>query len=100
MKTGTMDREALRTGLEGEGDVLDLSGCSLDSILYEVSARRPVLARISKDETVVIIGYDAYNTWLINTKTGEVYANGMEESEEMFEKTGNIYLSFMEAPVY
>ncbi|MBR2258340.1 MAG: hypothetical protein IJ899_13595 [Blautia sp.] len=100
MKTGTMDREALRTGLEGEGDVLDLSGCSLDSILYEVSARRPVLARISKDETVVIIGYDAYNTWLINTKTGEVYANGMEESEEMFEKAGNIYLSFMEAPVY
>ena len=100
MRTGTMDREKLREGLEGQGDVIDLSGCSLDSVLYEVSARRPVLARISKDETVVIIGYDPYNTWLINTRTGEVYANGMEESEEMFEKAGSIYLAFMEDAVY
>ena len=42
----------------------DLSGCSLDSVLYEISAQRPVIAKTGADTSVVIVGYDEYNTWL------------------------------------
>lgn len=44
--------------------MIDLSGCSLDSVLYEISAQRPVIAKTGADTSVVIVGYDEYNTWL------------------------------------
>ena len=31
--------------LKKTGTVIDLSGCSLDSVLYEISAQRPVIAK-------------------------------------------------------
>ena len=59
---GTLDVSALKKNLKKVGTVLDLSGCSLDSVLYEVSAQRPVIAKTGDNTSVVIVGYDEYNT--------------------------------------
>ena len=63
---------------------MDLSGCTLDSVLYEISAQRPVIAKTGSDTYVVIIGYDEYNTYRMN------------DSTELFEKAGNIFISYIE----
>lgn len=100
MLTGTMDIEKLKEGIGDTGTVLDLSGCSLDSVLYEVSAQRPVIARTGGNASVVIVGYDEYNTYLYYPDTGETKPYGMNDSTELFEKAGNVFLSYMENVEY
>lgn len=100
IRTGTMDTEKLQEGLGTEYTVLDLTGCSLDSVLYEVSAQRPVIAKTGKGTSVLIVGYDEYNTYLYYPENGETKPYGMNDSTELFEKAGNVFISFMENVEY
>ena len=95
-QTVWMERSALKKNLKKVGTVLDLSGCSLDSVLYEVSAQRPVIAKTGDNTSVVIVGYDEYNTYLYDPAKGETYPYGMNDSTDLFEKAGNIFLTYIE----
>lgn len=97
IRTGVWDVQRLQEGLGENGTVIDLSGCTLDSVLYEVSAQRAVIAKTGANTSVVIIGYDEYNTYLYDPATGEVKPYGMNDSTALFEKAGNIFISYMEA---
>ena len=90
------DTSTLQESLGTEGKVMDLSGCTLDSVLYEISAQRPVIAKTGSDTYVVIIGYDEYNTYLYDPQKDESYPYGMNDSTELFEKAGNIFISYIE----
>ena len=72
--------------------IRDLTGCSLDQMLYYVSKGEPVLAMSSANDYVVIVGYDFYNVVLFNPMTGETYKQGQEEALEMFENAGNKFI--------
>lgn len=100
MRTGSWDMDVLQEGLGEAGTVIDLSGCSLDSVLYEVSAQRPVIAKTGSDSSVIIVGYDEYNTYIMEPATQEVKPYGMNDSTELFEKAGNIFISYIEAVNY
>lgn len=91
-----LDTKVIQEALKETGKALDLTGCSLDSILYQVSAQRPVVVKTGENETKLIVGYDAYNTWLYTPATGETQAFAMDESEELFEKYGNVFVTYME----
>lgn len=54
----SLDAAALNEALKGQGKVIDMTGCTLEQILYEVSAQRPVIAKGENGQAVVIIGYD------------------------------------------
>ena len=90
------DTSTLQESLGTEGKVMDLSGCTLDSVLYEISAQRPVIAKTGSDTYVVIIGYDEYNTYLYDPQKDESYPYRMNDSTELFEKAGNIFISYIE----
>lgn len=94
--SASLDQNALQEALGDNGTVLDLSGCSLDSVLYEISAQRPVIAKTGSDSSVVIVGYDEYNTYLYDPEKGETYPYGMNDSTDLFEKAGNIFISYIE----
>ena len=96
MKTGRLDFGELKEGLPAESELLDLTGCSLDNVLYEISSGRPVLAGTGNGKCVLIVGYDTYNTWLYDPATGEVKPYGMQDSTALFEKAGNIFVTFLE----
>lgn len=100
IRTGSWDKNKLQEGLGETGTVLDLSGCSLDSVLYEVSAQRAVVAKTGSDTSAVIVGYDEYNTWLYDPATGETKPYGMNDSTELFQKAGNVFVSYVEKPGY
>ena len=85
MKSASLDVAALQEALGDEGTIVDLSGCTLDSVLYEVSAQRPVIAKTG-DNT----------TYLYDPQKGETYPYGMNDSTELFEKAGNIFISYVE----
>lgn len=100
IRTGSWDKAALQQGLGDTGTVLDLSGCSLENILYEVSAQRAVIVKTGENSSRVIVGYDEYNTWLLNPATGEVEPYGMNDSTTLFQKAGNIFITYLENVTY
>ena len=97
---GTYDIKTLKKSLKKTGTVIDLSGCSLDSVLYEISAQRPVIAKTGADTSVVIVGYDEYNTWLYDPVKKEIYPYGMNDSTDLFQKAGNVFITYIETVNY
>ncbi len=90
MSKGKSSVEIINDALEGRG--LDLSGCSLEQVLYYVCNGQPVLGMINDTECVLIVGYNFYNGIMINPQTGETYKYGIEETAEMFEEAGNRFV--------
>jgi uncharacterized protein YvpB len=78
-----------------QGRVLDLSGCSVSMINYYISQGYPVLALEGPDKAELIVGYDPQNIVLTNPLTGETYKKGMNDSTQMFEELGNLFLVYL-----
>lgn len=73
-----------------------LTGISLDQALYYVSEGRPLIAMTGYNEAVLIYGYDAYNVYIMDPKQGKAVKLGIQNSSELFEKAGNIFISYLE----
>lgn len=75
--------------------VLDLTGCTLDQVLYFVSEGTPVLAK-TPDGVVIIGGYDEYNTRLLKQGDTELTYAGLQDSTAMFEEAGNVFITYLD----
>ncbi len=92
--SGNMDVEYLEEAI-GK-DVIELTGCTMEQILYFVGRGRPVLAD-TPDGPVIITGYDDYgNTILLKPGETETYFCGPLDSEAMFEEAGNHFVTCLE----
>lgn len=79
-----------------EGDVLDLTGLSVEQVLYYVSRGYPVLAVMGENKGVLIVGYDEFNVLITDPSNGgKVYKKGLNDSKEYFEAAGNNFISFV-----
>ena len=96
IRTASLDVQNLQNGLGDSAKVTDLTGCSLENVLYEVSVQRAVIARTGSDSSVVIVGYDQYNTYLLDPSTGEVKPYGMNDSTALFKNAGNMFITYLE----
>lgn len=84
----------LEEGLEG-AQILDLTGCSLDAVLYYVDREIPVLVMMQDGGAVLLIGFNEKNTVVMNPESGTVYKVGMNDSTEWFEKNGNHFITYI-----
>lgn len=91
LNEGVTPYEILQEHLEGQ--VLDLSGCSVQMVLYYVSQGYPVLALEGDNRAELIIGYDQQNVILLDPLTGEAYKKGMNDSTEYFGGLGNLFIA-------
>lgn len=94
---GSLNVDAIKTGTGKKA--LDLSSCTLDSVLYYVSEGTPVVARTPVTEAtpqgvVIIAGYDEYNTILLNPGETETFYYGLNDSKALFEEAGNIFMTY------
>ena len=96
IRSGSWDKDKLQEGLGSAGTIIDLTGCSLENILYEVSAQRAVIAKTDADSSVVIVGFDEYNTYIMDPSTGEVKPYGMNDSTTLFQKAGNVFITYLD----
>lgn len=86
--------DIMRSNLE-DVRVLDLTGCSLDAILYYTNKDIPVLATLNDGSAVLIIGFNELNTVLMDPLTGTIYKKGMNDSKQMFEENGNRFITYI-----
>ena len=77
-----------------ECEVLDLSGCSLEQVLYYISSGTPVLA-MNGSEAVLLCGYDASSVSIYEPSTGTVQRQSLEEANTLFAGTGNIFYAYL-----
>lgn len=75
--------------------VLDLSGCSLDAVLYYVNMDIPVLATLQDGGAVLIVGFNELNIVVMDPITGTVYKKGMNDSTQWFEENGNRFITYV-----
>lgn len=85
--------DILEGGMEGK-DVLDLTGCSLDSILYYVNRDIPVLALTHGEDAYLVIGFNQLAVVLFDPNKGW-YKVGRNEAEELFENNGNQFITYI-----
>lgn len=91
---GSTALEILRNNLP-DAQILELSGCSLNAVLYYVNRDIPVLATLNDGEAVLIVGFNELNTVLMDPRNGEVYKKGMNDSREWFEENGNSFITYI-----
>lgn len=75
--------------------VLDLSGCSLDAVLYYVNMDIPVLATLQDGNAVLIIGFNELNIVVMDPLTGTVYKKGMNDSTQWLLENGNNFITYV-----
>lgn len=75
---------------------VNLTGCTLDEVLYFVSSGRPVISMKDREYAVLIKGYNETYVEIFDpgamTESKRTYA----AAEEMFEDAGNIFVSYIE----
>lgn len=74
--------------------MLDLTGCSLDAVLYYVSQDIPVLATLKNGEAVLLVGYNELQIGIMDPVTG-LYKKGINDTAEWFEENGNCFITFI-----
>ena len=83
--------------------VLDLSGCTLDAVLYYVNQDIPVLAILGGGEggvrrgskAVLVTGFNEFNVVIMEPATGKLYKKGMNDATAWFAENGNHFITYM-----
>ena len=78
-----------------DAEPIRLTGTALDQVLYYVSKDRPVIAMTGHSDAVLIYGYDTYNIFLIDPSQGKTVKLGIQDSTQLFEKAGNVFISYL-----
>ena len=90
---GETPKQILTEALNGR-KVIDLTGCSIEQVLYYVNLDTPVFAMVN-GEAVLVVGYDEHNTLLYQPDLNVVRKLGRQDSNTMFEAAGNTFLGYI-----
>lgn len=78
-----------------EATILNLTGCSLDSVLYYPDRDIPVLVMMEDGSALLLIGFNELNTVVMDPVEGTIHKIGINDSTELFEKNGNRYITYL-----
>ena len=76
-------------------NVLDLTGCNLNEVLYYVSQGNPVLAITGANDATLIVGYDSGSIVTYNPNNNSYNRVGMMEATANFEANNNVFISYI-----
>lgn len=96
LSQGQNAMEILENNLEDK-QILDMTGCNLDSVLYYVNQDIPVLAMLDNGEAVLVTGFNEFNVVIMDPVTGWLGKKGINDSAKWFEENGNHFLTYIPA---
>ncbi len=74
--------------------VLDLSGCSLDAVLYYVNKDIPVLTLLENGSALLLVGFNETQVGMLDPQEGSIRRMNMGEAAEWFEENGNRFVTY------
>lgn len=92
LKEGKSLEEVLTVHSGGEG--LDLTGCTIEEIMYTISRETPVIAVLSDGEAVLLIGYNKEKVAYLDPGDGKRYSVPKQKMEEMVKASGNTFIGY------
>ncbi len=93
LSQGDSVTEILQENLE-DCNVLNLSGCPLDALLYYVNQDIPVLALVGEGDAVLVTGFNQFNVVIMDPTTGRLYQKGINDSAKWFAENGNSFITY------
>ena len=93
LKNGTSPVEIMED-LSG-GKSLNLTGCSVEDILYVIDQGSPVIAMLDDENAVILIGYGDTTVSYISVSTGERHAETFAEMDKMTKSSGHTYVGMI-----
>ncbi|MEE1257599.1 MAG: hypothetical protein UHN47_13955 [Lachnospiraceae bacterium] len=75
--------------------ILELSGVTLDAVLYYVNQDIPVLVTLEDADAMLVIGFNELNIVVMNPNNGKIYKMGMKDATQMFESHGNLFVTYL-----
>ena len=74
---------------------IDLSGCTLEQVLYVINKGRPVIAMTSTDHAVLLTGYTRTDITYVDPENGEEKTVGISDMEKMTQTSGNTFIAYI-----
>lgn len=78
-----------------EAQILDLSGCSLESVLYYPDREAPVLALLADGNAVLLTGFNEMQVVVMDPQAGTLEKMGINDAAAWFEENGNLFISYV-----
>lgn len=74
---------------------VNLSGCTLDEVLYFVSNERPVIAMLNEQHAVLLTGYTSSTVTWMDPATHSSTTMSLARAEQIFKDAGYIFVSYI-----
>ncbi len=94
MKTGNSVFDVLSKTLK-DYVVLDVSGCTLDQVLYYVNEGNPVFAMTDSNSAVLLVGYTSKVVYCYDPALQKVVSLSYADAENRFAKASNIFITYI-----
>ncbi len=82
-------------GLSAQGEVLDLTGCTTEELLYVLNQGAPVIAMTDSDHAILLVGYTDYLVVYEDPETGERTSVSYNTMDEMTQASGHTYVGLL-----
>ena len=94
MANGASAKEVISNTLS-DAVVLDVSGCSAESIIFYVSQGSPVFAMTGNGKAVLVTGYSSTNIYYYDPSSNGNKTVTIEEADDMFKNGGRRFITYM-----
>lgn len=74
---------------------IDLTGCTLEQVMYVINKGCPAIALLGGDEAVLLISYTKTDITYVNPSTGGTKTVGIGEMEKKLSKSGNMVIGYV-----
>ena len=75
---------------------VDLTGCTLDQVLYVINKGCPMIVLTNADHAILLTGYTRTDITYIDPDTGEEQTVGVGEMEKMVQGSGNTFIGYIQ----
>lgn len=74
---------------------IDLTGCTLDQVLYVINRGCPLIALTDTDHAILLTGYTLTDITYLDPDSGAEHTVGISEMETMAESGGNTFIGYI-----
>ena len=94
LEQGQSVKQILSENLENV-QVLELTGCSLDNMLYYVNMDIPVMVRLGARKAVLVTGFNDSEVVIMDPDNGTLSKVKKKQAENMFIEAGSYYITYV-----